>query len=136
MKSIYLAGPLFTVAETKFNLELFDFLRGNGFKVFLPQEECINKTTEEIYSLCKGGIESADVVLAIMDGPDADSGTCWECGYAVAKGTPVVILRTDIRMSGDTKGFNAMIYYSASAVIEDNNDYQAKILEELKKLNL
>lgn len=135
MTSIYLAGPLFTAAETRFNLDLAHFLTDHGYEVFLPQKECLNRTTEEIYSLCKNGIENSTVVLAIMDGADADSGTCWECGYAVAKGTPVIILRTDIRASGDTRGFNAMLYYSATAVVEENEHYEEKILDALKKLN-
>jgi nucleoside 2-deoxyribosyltransferase len=43
------------------------------------------------------GIDWADVVVANMDGPDPDSGTCWECGYAYRK-KPIVIFRTDFRV--------------------------------------
>lgn len=136
MTSIYLAAPLFTAAEMKFNLNLFELLTKHGFHVFLPQGECLNKTTEEIYRHCKKGIESASVVLAILDGADADSGTCWECGYAAAKNIPVIAVRTDIRDSGDTGGFNAMLYYSARIVIEEPDMYEKKILEALKELNL
>lgn len=42
-----------------------------------------------------------DAVLAVLDGPDVDSGTAAEIGYAAALGTPVVGLRTDIRLSGE-----------------------------------
>ncbi len=132
MKSIYLAGPLFSKAELLFNLDLRQFLTDNGYKVFLPQLECADKTTEEIYTICRDGIEAADVVVAIMDGADADSGTCWECGYATGKNIPVIGLRTDIRMSGDTNGFNAMLYYSAKAVIEEPEQYKEKLLDTLK----
>jgi nucleoside 2-deoxyribosyltransferase len=47
------------------------------------------------------GLDSSDVVVANMDGPDPDSGTCWECGYAYKK-KPIVVYRTDFRASGDT----------------------------------
>ncbi|WP_374164683.1 nucleoside 2-deoxyribosyltransferase [Arcticibacter sp. MXS-1] len=134
MTSIYLAGPLFSAAEMRFNVELSEFLKKNGFEVFLPQMECLNKSTEEIYQICKAGVEAANVVVAIMDGADADSGTCWECGYAAAKNTPIILVRTDIRDSGDTRGFNAMLYYSAFAVVEERINYAEKILEVLKKL--
>lgn len=135
MTSVYLAGPLFTAAEMKFNKELSEVLNKNGYQVFLPQEECLDKDTEEIFYLCKAGVESASAVVAIMDGADADSGTCWECGYAAAKNIPVIIVRTDIRDSGDTRGFNAMLYYSAAAVIEDRINYTEKILEALKNVH-
>src|SRR5579871_6006345 len=39
-------------------------------------------------------LERADAVLAILDGPDVDSGTASEIGFAAARGTPVVGLRT------------------------------------------
>ncbi len=135
MTSIYLAAPLFTAAEMKFNLNLSELLTKSGFQVFLPQRECLNKTTEEIYSLCKSGIEAASVIVAILDGADADSGTCWECGYAAARNIPVIAVRTDLRDSGDTNGFNAMLYYSALEVIEDQKNYEQKILNALKKID-
>lgn len=134
MASIYLAGPLFTAAEMNFNLELSEFLNKSGYKVFLPQAECEGKSTEDIFYLCKAGVDSSSAVLAILDGADADSGTCWECGYAVGKGIPVIIVRTDIRDSGDTRGFNAMLYYSAAGIIEDRINYKESILDELKKI--
>ena len=48
-------------------------------------------------------IDQASGVLALLDGSDVDSGTAAEIGYAAAKGTPVVGLRTDIRPSGDNE---------------------------------
>ena len=56
-----------------------------------------------------------------MDGADADSGTCWEFGYAYAMKKELIALRTDFRKSGDTGGFNAMIYYSAAKLISGKN---------------
>ena len=44
-------------------------------------------------------IDWADMVVACMDGPDPDSGTAWECGYAFAKGKPIVCDPTDFRMT-------------------------------------
>jgi nucleoside 2-deoxyribosyltransferase len=40
-------------------------------------------------------------VLSLLDGPDADSGTAAEIGYAAALLRPVVGFRTDLRRSGD-----------------------------------
>ena len=38
MTKIYLAGPLFSLAEQGFNAELARFLEREGFEVWLPQE--------------------------------------------------------------------------------------------------
>lgn len=120
---IYLAGPLFTRAEYEFNEKLTKNLRKMGFEVFLPQEECKGIfNTREIFNICKDGIEASDMVIAVLDGADADSGTCWEVGFAYAIGiSRIIALRTDFRQSGDTGGFNAMLYHSATKVIKGND---------------
>jgi len=53
-------------------------------------------TTGQIFAKDVEGIDWADVVVANMDGPDPDSGTSWECGYAYRK-KPVILFRTDFR---------------------------------------
>jgi len=121
MTKIYLAGPLFTLAEQSFNVELARFLESKGFEVFLPQEhEPRSKTAKSIFEMDVTALDWADMVVACMDGPDPDSGTAWECGYAYAKGKPIVCYRTDFRISGDTKGapYNLMLTESATARVE------------------
>lgn len=44
-------------------------------------------------------LAEADVVLAILDGPDVDSGTAAEIGWAAAHKTPVIGLRSDFRLA-------------------------------------
>ena len=94
---IYLAGPLFNAAERNFNNELTGLLRNRGHEVWLPQEfEQRAMTAKQIFVKDVEGIDWADVVVANMDGPDPDSGTCWECGYAYRR-KPVILFRTDFR---------------------------------------
>src|SRR5258705_4446618 len=131
---IYLAGPLFTVAEQNFNEKLKNDLTAKGYEVFLPQEECKGKKEKEIFDTCKYGIDISEIIVAIVDGADADSGTCWECGYAYATKKYIIAVRTDFRKSGDTKGFNAMIYYSADKIIE-GEIFFPQLLEALEQLN-
>jgi nucleoside 2-deoxyribosyltransferase len=131
---IYLAAPLFTQGERDFNLSVCEYLRANDYQVFLPQIECQQAEGADIYKTCLSGLRSAAIVVAIVDGADADSGTCWECGYAVSQGIPVIALRTDFRGSGDTKGFNAMIYYSAAKVIDGSDRFLEEIVSELQGL--
>lgn len=122
--TIYFAGPLFTQAERIWNDKLFQALGDliPDSKIILPQTEAgkfINETDVDFGGLVKSCIHSidrSDVVLAILDGGDADSGTCWECGYAYAKGKRVIGVRTDLRGSED-EGLNAMLRRTCERVI-------------------
>ncbi len=49
-------------------------------------------------------IRAADAVLAVLDGPDVDSGTAAELGFAAGLGKPVVGLRLDHRRTGENEG--------------------------------
>ena len=118
---LYLAGPLFTTAERTWNEALAARLEAAGHEVYVPHlHPAADKTPEAIFRNDLGGVDSADAVVAIMDGSDPDSGTCWECGYAYGVGKPVVLFRGDMRASGDTgeMPYNAMLLGAADAHIE------------------
>jgi nucleoside 2-deoxyribosyltransferase len=118
---IYLAGPLFTAPERDWNDGLAARLMAGGHDVYLPQAHpAPERTGRAIFLKDLEGLEWADGVVAMMDGPDPDSGTAWECGYAYAKGKPVVLFRSDLRDSGDAPGipYNAMLIGAADAHIE------------------
>ena len=118
---IYLAGPLFTTPEREFNAQLASRLRALGHEVFVPQENPASaRTGAAIFHKDLEGLDWADGVVAIMDGADPDSGTCWECGYAYATKKPVVLFRSDFRGSGDADDipYNAMLIGAADAHIE------------------
>jgi len=113
---IYLAGPLFSTGEREFNSRLTALLRGRGHEVWLPQEsEQRSMSAREVFETDVGGIDWADVVVANMDGPDPDSGTCWECGYAYRK-KPIIVFRSDFRVGEEIdKGpYNLMLTQSAT----------------------
>lgn len=116
---IYLAGPLFSAAERDWNASLAAALRGAGHDVFLPQEQEPGKDAAGIFATDVGGIDWADGVVAIMDGADPDSGTCWEVGYSYRK-KPIVLVRTDMRsgMGSGGSGYNAMLAESATIRVD------------------
>jgi nucleoside 2-deoxyribosyltransferase len=60
------------------------------------------------------------MVVAIMDGTQVDDGTAWECGYAYAKGKPVIGLRTDFRSCGDGKAPVNLMLSESTECIYDN----------------
>jgi nucleoside 2-deoxyribosyltransferase len=118
---LYLAGPLFTTPEREWNARLAAQLEAAGHEVFLPQaHEAPEPTGHAIFRKDLEGLDWAEGVVAIMDGPDPDSGTAWECGYAYARGKPVVLFRSDFRRPGDIRQipYNAMLIGAADVHIE------------------
>src|SRR5664280_1581890 len=117
---IYLAGPLFTAAERAFNSQLRDLLLAAGHEVWLPQDhEPREKTASLLFHADVDGLEWSEIILANMDGPDPDSGTCWECGYAYKK-KRIVVFRTDFRAADEAglSPFNLMLSESADHVLK------------------
>jgi nucleoside 2-deoxyribosyltransferase len=123
---IYFAAPLFTQAEWRWNLELAQLLRARGLTIVLPQEsaEAMLKGSaafdaQSLFTRNCQSIRDADVVLAVLDGADPDSGTCWECGFAYAIGRPIIGLRTDFRGGGDDQihNLNLMLSCGCKALV-------------------
>jgi nucleoside 2-deoxyribosyltransferase len=118
---LYLAGPLFTTPERDWNDALAALLRAGGHEVFVPQENpAAERSGRAIFLKDLEGLDWADGVVAIMDGADPDSGTCWECGYAYARGKSVILFRSDLRGTGDGNDipYNAMLIGAADVHIE------------------
>jgi nucleoside 2-deoxyribosyltransferase len=138
---IYFAGPLFSAAERDWNATVAAALRGAGHEVFLPQEQEPGKDAAGIFATDVGGIDWADGLVAIMDGADPDSGTCWEVGYAYGK-KPIVLVRTDMRRHSGSggSGYNPMLTESATirvdAVAAPIDRVVREVLEALARLEL
>jgi nucleoside 2-deoxyribosyltransferase len=115
---LYMAGALFSTAETQFNANLADELRHLGYEIFLPQEHEQRKDRADlIFKSDVAGIDWADCVLACLDGPDPDSGTCWELGYGYARNKLCVVYRTDFRLFEGSDQINLMMTESADDVV-------------------
>ena len=128
---LYFAGPLFSSAERSWNAELTAALRDGGHEVFLPQEQEPGKDAPGIFSTDVGRIDWADALVAIMDGPDPDSGTAWECGYAFGK-KPVVLVRTDVRAQTGSGGpYNSMLTESATIRLDLPFAPMARVIVEV-----
>ncbi len=115
---IYLAGPLFSTAECNFNARLADELRARDHEIFLPQEhEQRADRPDLIFKSDREGIDWAQLVLANLDGPDPDSGTCWELGYGYGTNKAIMVFRTDFRLHDGADKINLMMTESANAVL-------------------
>jgi nucleoside 2-deoxyribosyltransferase len=116
---LYFAGPLFTTAERAWNAEVTAALRAAGHEVVLPQEQEPGKDGAGIFASDVAGIDWADGLVAIMDGPDPDSGTSWEVGYAFGVKKWIVLVRTDIRArAGSADDYNLMLIEAATIRID------------------
>jgi nucleoside 2-deoxyribosyltransferase len=136
---IYLAAPLFSDAERGWNASLADRLRRDlsMATVLLPQEFCRAHEAatsagsgtgragrpdfSAIFADCRRFLDQADYVVAVLDGPDPDSGTAWEMGYAHARGKIIIGLRTDWRPAEDGAA-NCMLRRSCAAVCGNVDD--------------
>jgi nucleoside 2-deoxyribosyltransferase len=135
---LYFAGPLFSSAEREWNAAIAAALRAAGHEVFLPQEQEPERDAPGIFAGDVGGLDWADALVAIMEGPDPDSGTAWEVGYAFSK-KPIVLVRTDFRATqGYEGGYNAMLTQSATIRLDlpaaSTTEVVSAVLEALERI--
>lgn len=120
---IYLAAPLFSLAERSFNKRLVRTLGKelSNVSFILPQEQAAKMSSQEefskrVFRYCIDSVGEADAMLCILEGPDVDSGTCIEMGYAYALGKPIIGVRSDFRGSEES-GVNVMVARVCQAMV-------------------
>ncbi|UFS71109.1 nucleoside 2-deoxyribosyltransferase [Geomonas sp. RF6] len=126
MKRMYLASPLgFSPENAPYLNRIKVKVASQGFEIFDPWEQkhfaskisaalsepdfaariaAFREISSRIGSCNEAGIRGADVVLAVLDGAEVDSGTASEIGFGCALGKKCYGLRTDLRDSGDFAG--------------------------------
>ena len=146
---IYLAGPLFSEGERnwmqKLKKEIESLAASRGYQVNViwpyelitqPEIESLgNRAKLEIFTRCKSHLDSADMVIAVLDGPQVDDGTAWEIGYFYGTKSPeqkIIGVRTDFRRAGESEGavVNAMIECSCDLVVRTREE----LLEEISSI--
>lgn len=122
----YLAGPLgFSEAGRLFhNDKLIPMLKELGFEVLDPwvltPQDLIDSVIQLPYGQAKKekwqeinpiigrnnaeAIEKSNIIVAVLDGVDVDSGTASEIGYGSAMGKFIIGYRGDFRLSADNEG--------------------------------
>lgn len=111
---IFVAAPLFSEAERDYNSKTAKILRENGFEVWFAQEAPFilhdsHKEKKMIYDGDVQALKASDVVVAVLDGVDVDTGVAYEVGYAKALGKQVVGLKTDHRTFSRIEEVNLML---------------------------
>jgi nucleoside 2-deoxyribosyltransferase len=120
---VYFAGPLFSLAERRFNDELSAEMQRlcPSLEIFFPQVcdkefQGLPDFAQRLYQALMEELERCQVVVAILDGADSDSGTCIEVAYARAKDKLVIGVRTDFR-DDEAHGLNSMTAGICSSLI-------------------
>ena len=134
---IYFAAPLFSRAERLFNEHLTERLEAQGFTVFLPQRDGVEKdkppyssmTPEErrraIFHIDKQQIFACDIFLFLLDGRVPDEGACVELGMAYCQrelqGSKKLLigLETDSRATFPGSRLNPMIFVPLDLIVSD-----------------
>lgn len=105
-KKIYFGGALFSEMELMYNRYVVDMIRekyGDQVDVYLPQEnEAINDksgfaNSEDIASGDNAYLEKADLLIAVLDGVNPDSGLSAEIGYFYSFDRPILGIYSDSR---------------------------------------
>ena len=105
---LYVAGPLFSEAERAWLDDLAARLRSDGFDCFVPHEnfpELADVSLEQVYRIDSEGLQSANALVAWLDGPIVDDGTACEIGMFAElcrsggeRHRGIIAITTDIRL--------------------------------------
>lgn len=92
---VYLAAPIFTLAQLWIVEQVRNNLIEMGLEVFSPYHD-VGLTYDKYYIYKEDilGLDNSDMVFAILDG--LDSGTIFEIGFASAKGKKVIIYNENV----------------------------------------
>lgn len=113
----YIAGPLFTEGDRWYLERIDERCAGLGCATYLPHRDAglsspSGEGTRFYFEADRDALINADVVVAVLNGPDVDAGTAWEIGHAYARGTPIVGIVDDTRVPEPHVNINLMIYHS------------------------
>jgi nucleoside 2-deoxyribosyltransferase len=129
---VYLASPLGFTRSTKEFMDLLEAAISSGrhtvvnpwklacvaeFSIIVKNYSEIHSVDMDIAKKNKDSLDGCDVVVAVLDGTDVDSGTASEIGYAYAKGKLIYGYREDTRRSGENIGVcvNLQVQYFIEA---------------------
>lgn len=104
----YLANGLFSESDIMYNKLIADTMRSfiPGVELYVPQEnEEINDKESyadsmQIFEADKEKLMESDFLIAVIDGPEIDSGVAAEIGLFSSLGKPIYALYTDVRLKG------------------------------------
>jgi nucleoside 2-deoxyribosyltransferase len=103
-----------------------------------PKRAAWEALNPEIGGINAAAIKKCDLVFAVLDGTDVDSGTASEIGYAFALGKKILGYRGDFRLSADNEGsiVNLQVEYFIKASGGEIFKHIAELPAALQRLGL
>ena len=103
MSYIYIAGPLFNTHERWFLECIAEALEQAGHRTFLPHRDAglldlrTPAAQSRVFRDDNAALDSCDICVGLLTGPDQDSGTSAELGYMYAQGKRCYGITDDLR---------------------------------------
>jgi len=96
------------------------------------RKQILHEVNMEIAAQNAEAIRECQIVIAVLDGTDVDSGTASEIGFAYALGKRIYGYRGDIRRSGDNDG--SVVNLQVQYWIENSGGCIVACLDALREL--
>jgi nucleoside 2-deoxyribosyltransferase len=133
---VYMAGPYgFAPSTERFMREqYYQAVAKAGCEVVDPWRRTVSPRPDRDELMAIGrenakDIDASDGVVAALDGPDVDSGTAAEIGYAAARGKWIVGYRGDFRRTGESA--EVVVNLQVEYFIRQNGGEIVRSLEDL-----
>jgi len=152
MRKVYFASPLGFAESTRYFMSMVeDQLSACGYTVLNPwhladpklfeaatriedpeqRRSALHEVNMKVASKNEEAIRECDLVVAVLDGVDVDSGTASEIGFAYALGKRIYGYRGDFRMAGDNEG--SLVNLQVEYWIENSGGCIVRNLDELQQ---
>jgi nucleoside 2-deoxyribosyltransferase len=115
--------------ENKKNCETLDLSYYNASARAIHQ---LKKENKNIGARNEKAIRDTDLVIAVLDGQEIDSGVAAEVGFAYGIGKKIIGYRGDFRIAGENIGLKVNL--QLQSFIENSRGIIVTSLEELKRL--
>jgi len=135
----YFAAPLFNDMERNFNLVVTRKLEAY-VEVFLPQRDggllmdlvkngtSPDEAAKTVFDMDRRAMESADILIAVLDGAKIDEGVAFEIGYMFGLGKYCIGYQSDMRRALPI-GNNPMITGSLATICANTDALLSTVAE-------
>lgn len=152
MPKVYLASPLGFAESTRDFMSIIESqVAGCGYTVVNPwrlanlqqfeaaaaiknaehRRQAYHNVNMEAAAKNEEAIRECEVIVAVLDGTDVDSGTASEIGFAYALGKRIYGYRGDFRRAGDNEG--SIVNLQVEYWIENSGGCIVTTLEKLRQ---
>jgi nucleoside 2-deoxyribosyltransferase len=104
----------------------------NSLNDICKQKELLRELNKKIGLENENSLKRAQIIIAILDGSDVDSGVASEIGYAYALKKKIIGYRSDFRLTGDNQA--AVVNLQVEYFIEESGGCIVTTVQQLKQV--